>query len=241
MNLSSALIAETQALRDRVEALSFSAPVSHVYNPLRYAWKPHRRYLEHYGDAKKKIIFLGMNPGPWGMTQTGIPFGEVTAAREWLGIEARVEKPAREHPARPIDGFACAKSEVSGRRLWGLFKERFVNPGAFFREHFVANYCPLVFLSATGANLTPDKLPKSESEPLFALCDEFLRNMAALLCPEWVIGVGAFAKKRAELALTGSGIRIGTVLHPSPASPLANAGWSDAATKQLTALGIWRL
>ena len=34
-------------------------------------------------------------------------------------------------------------------------------------------------------------------------------------------------------------IRIGRVLHPSPASPAANRGWAAAAEKQLLALGVW--
>jgi len=29
------------------------------------------------------------------------------------------------------------------------------------------------------------------------------------------------------------------VLHPSPASPAANRGWGEAATRQLVELGVW--
>lgn len=222
-----------------VDGLRFAAPVSHVYNPLAYAWAPHEQYLRRYGAGRKKIVFVGMNPGPFGMVQCGVPFGEIAAVRDWMGIEAPVARPARENPKRPIEGFACVRSEVSGRRLWGLFRERFGTADAFFAEHFVANYCPLAFFDH-GRNLTPDKLPAAESAPLYAACDAHLRALVAALRPEWVIGVGGFAEARALEVLAGTAVKIGRVLHPSPASPAANRDWAGAATRQLTALGVWR-
>jgi single-strand selective monofunctional uracil DNA glycosylase len=127
-----------------------------------------------------------------------VPFGEIAAARDWLKLEYPVGKPEREHPQRPVTGFACARSEVSGRRLWGLFAERFGTPERFFAEHIVMNYCPLAFLESTGRNRTPDKLPASEKAALFAACDRHLRAVVAALQPEWLIGIGDFALKRAE-------------------------------------------
>ncbi|MDR0633630.1 MAG: single-stranded DNA-binding protein, partial [Azoarcus sp.] len=184
-------------------------------------------------------VFLGMNPGPFGMVQTGVPFGEVAAVRDWLGLEGPVGQPAHVNPKRPVEGFACARSEVSGRRLWGLFRERFGKAEAFFADHFVANYCPLAFF-VDGRNLTPDKLPAGEQAALLAACDEHLRALVAALEPAWVIGVGAWAESRAKAALGGSrGVRIGRILHPSPASPAANRGWAEAASRQLAELGAW--
>ncbi|WP_303783999.1 uracil-DNA glycosylase family protein [Azovibrio restrictus] len=235
---AASLIDAARALSGQVDALAFAAPVSHIYNPLDYAWEVHRNYLERYGDGKKRVIFLGMNPGPFGMAQTGVPFGEIAAVRDWLGLEGPVGKPERENPRRPVEGFACLRSEVSGQRLWGLFRERFGSPEAFFARHFVANYCPLVFFEE-GRNLTPDKLPAREAEALQAACDAHLRAMIEALAPEWVIGVGAWAEKRARLALAGLPVRFGRILHPSPASPAANRGWAPAATRQLVELGIW--
>lgn len=227
-------------LKQRVTRLRFRPPVAHVYNPLDYAWSTHEQYLRRYASDLKRIVFLGMNPGPFGMAQTGVPFGEVAAVRDWLGIRGNVGKPQSEHPKRPVEGFACPRSEVSGRRLWGLFAARFGTAATFFRDHFVANYCPLAFMTETGANLTPDKLDGETRERLFADCDEALRRMVAALRPEWVIGIGAFAATRARNALEGRGIRIGQILHPSPASPAANRDWAGAATRQLRALGVWR-
>ena len=221
----------------KCSALRFGPKVHTVYNPLVYAARPHNRYLELAGIAPKKVIFLGMNPGPWGMAQTGVPFGEVAAVRDWLGIEESVNKPEKEHPKRPIEGFTCARSEVSGRRFWGLFRVRFGTPENFFRDHFVANYCPLVFMDSGGANITPDKLPANEAAPLFKLCDTALAATIGLLKPDWVIGVGAFAKKRID-TLTGS-FSTAQILHPSPASPKANAGWDREVTKTLEGLEVW--
>ena len=232
------LIAAAQALSCAVGRLSFAPPVSHLYNPLEYAWAPHEIYLRRFGAKQKKIIFIGMNPGPFGMVQCGIPFGEIAAARDWMGIEAPVDQPVIENPKRPIEGFACARSEVSGRRLWGLFQQRFGTAEAFFAEHFVANYCPLAFFDH-GRNLTPDKLPSAETTPLYAACDTHLRAVVAILKPDWVIGIGGFAEARAIEALKDSDVRIGKVLHPSPASPAANRGWAEAATRQMVEQGLW--
>ena len=232
------LIAAARALSCAVGRLSFAPPVSHLYNPLEYAWAPHEIYLRRFGATPKKIIFIGMNPGPFGMVQCGIPFGEIAAARDWMGIEAPVDQPVIENPKRPIEGFACARSEVSGRRLWGLFQQRFGTAEAFFAEHFVANYCPLAFFDH-GRNLTPDKLPSAETTPLYAACDTHLRAVVAILKPDWVIGIGGFAEARAIEALKDSDVRIGKVLHPSPASPAANRGWAEAATRQMVEQGLW--
>lgn len=238
--MSDSLTKVAKKLSEVVNSLSFGEPTSFIYNPLDYAWAIHKQYLKLAGVGKKKVVFLGMNPGPFGMAQTGVPFGEIPAVRDWMGLQGTVEKPNREHPKRPVKGLACSKSEVSGRRLWGLFSEKFPHAKDFFEDHFVANYCPLVFMEESGKNRTPDKLPAFEKKPLEDVCDKHLREIVEILEPAWLIGVGGFAKKRAEEALKGMEIKIGTILHPSPASPAANRGWAEAATKQLKEQAIWR-
>jgi single-strand selective monofunctional uracil DNA glycosylase len=221
------------------DGLKFPPPVAYVYNPLDYAWAGHEAYIRKFARAPKRVVFLGMNPGPFGMAQTGVPFGEVAAVRDWMGINETVTQPKRVHPKRPIEGLACARSEVSGRRLWGLFAERFNTADQFFADHFVANYCPLAFMEESGRNLTPDKFPATEAARLYAACDEHLRRVVEALRPEWLIGIGDFAEKRARLALDASRVRFGRILHPSPASPAANRDWSGAATRQLETIEVW--
>ncbi len=238
-SIADQLVKAAEKLSDKVGRLTFSPPVSHVYNPLDYAWPAHEAYLRRYGDSRKRVLLLGMNPGPFGMAQTAVPFGEIAAVRDWMGIEEPIGKPAAEHPKRPIDGFDCPKSEVSGRRLWGLFSEVFPNAADFFAEHFVVNYCPLAFMSKTGANITPDKLPAAEFDPVSAACDEHLRSVVGALQPEWLVGVGGWANKRLQALFTEEDCQIGTILHPSPASPAANRGWAEAASRQLKQQEIW--
>src|SRR5690606_35633708 len=122
------LIHITRKLRENIEELRFSAPVDYVYNPLIYAEKPHFEYIKKYGQSPKEIILLGMNPGPFGMAQTGVPFGDVPSVRDWMGIEEEVGKPERENPKRPVLGFACPRREASGKRLWGWAQERYGAP-----------------------------------------------------------------------------------------------------------------
>lgn len=236
---ASALITAARELSARVEQMRFAPPVTHVYNPLEYARAVHEDYLRRYGDGPKRVVFVGMNPGPFGMAQIGVPFGEINTARDWLGLEGPVGQPADANPKRPVEGFACTRSEVSGQRLWGLFRDRFGTPEAFFEHHFVANYCPLAFFE-DGRNLTPDKLPANEQAPLLAACDAHLCALVDALRPDWVIGIGNWAEKRAMTALGArAALRFGRILHPSPASPAANRGWAAAASQQLSALGIW--
>lgn len=241
MSKKKALIKASRQLCKVVEGLRFSDPVTHVYNPLVYAREAHEAYLSLLSETAS-VVFLGMNPGPWGMAQTGVPFGEVAAARDWLGLETKIGKPFVEHPKRIVEGFDCGRSEVSGRRLWGLFKDRYKTPRRFFARHFVVNYCPLVFMEASARNRTPDKLPPREREMLDSACDKHLQTVIDVVRPKHLVGVGAYAEKRLQLAMenTNTTAKLSRVLHPSPASPAANRGWAEAATKQLIESGIWR-
>ncbi len=239
MQLKPALTEAAAELRAAVSRLEFGPPVACVYNPLEYAWAIHKAYLTRYGAGRKRVVFLGMNPGPFGMAQTGVPFGEVSVVRDWLRLSGPVGRPRCEHARRPVTGLDCPRSEVSGRRLWGLFAARFGTPEAFFAEHFVANYCPLVFMTESGANVTPDKLRPADSRKLYAACDLHLRRVIEALQPEWVVGVGGFAATRAREVLEDLPVRLARILHPSPASPAANLDWAGTATRELVAAGVW--
>lgn len=221
--------------------IKFGPPVAFVYNPLDYAWKAHEAYLRTYADCCKRVVFFGMNPGPFGMVQTGVPFGEIAAVRDWLRISAPVGKPKVECPKRPVEGFDCKRSEVSGFRLWGLFASRYPKAADFFTDHFVANYCPLAFMEESGRNLTPDKLPAPARTRLLEVCDRHLQEIVATLKPEWLVGIGGFAADRArDVFKDQRGLKIGQILHPSPANPGANRNWAEMATTGLMKLGVWK-
>ena len=240
------MLAASASLADALAPLRFSAPVTHVCNPLVYAWAPYEAYVRRFAKGPRRIVLLGMNPGPFGMMQTGVPFGEVAAVRDWMGISAPVATPLDMHPRRPIEGFACRRSEVSGRRLWEWARRRWGSAEQFFSDAFVLNYCPLVWLEASGRNRTPVQLPAAELAPVYQACDRHLAQALSALKPDWAIGIGGFAEKRLRHVLGSSdidsavarGIRIGQILHPSPASPAANRGWAEAVDAQLQALGI---
>jgi single-strand selective monofunctional uracil DNA glycosylase len=232
------LVQIARRLARDVDKLKFAAPVTCVYNPLDYAAAPHEEYLRRYGSLGGRVLLVGMNPGPFGMVQTGVPFGDVGFVKKWLEIDGKIGKPRCEHPKRPIEGFACSRCEISGSRLWGWARDRFGTPQEFFSRFFVANYCPLAFLEDTGRNRTPDKLPAAEREPLYAACDRALRAAMVALQPSLIVGIGSFALDRARPLAAELGLRFGTILHPSPASPRANRGWAQEAERELVALGV---
>jgi len=235
--VSHPLVLAADELRKSLRGLRFPEPVHTTYNPLEYAWERHCDYLKKFGVGEKLVLFLGMNPGPYGMAQTGVPFGEIPHVRDWMGISGAVERPDPEHKKRPVTGFECERSEVSGRRLWGLFKEEFGTAEKFFASRFVANFCPLVWMKDTGANLTPDKLPRECMVPVEEACLAHLRLVIEILDPSYLIGVGAFAEKQLAAASDGSR-QLGKILHPSPASPAANRDFAGTAAKQLRELGL---
>ena len=179
-----------------VNALSFDLPTAYVYNPLDYAWEIHRQYLELAGGSKKKVVFLGMNPGPFGMAQTGVPFGEIPARARLDGSAGGGRKARTRASQASCGGLGLCQERGERKAPLGAFAERFGKAENFFEDHFVANYCPLVFMEEGGKNRTPDKLPASETKALEEACDAHLAQVADALEPEWLVGVGAFAQKK---------------------------------------------
>lgn len=238
------ILRHAMTLRDEVDALPIETPqVGYVYDYLDYAWAPFAAYITRYlHDEPLEALFLGMNPGPWGTAQTGVPFGEVSVVRDWMGIEAAVGEPEKMSPKRPITGFACTRSEVSGTRLWGWIAKRFGSAETFFARHFVWSYCPLMFIDQNGSrNITPDRLIKSDRERIFPPCDRMLQRFLEQTRPRHVVGIGAFAAGRARAVIDGMPgceARVVQILHPSPASPAANTGWEDRVEEALREGGM---
>lgn len=230
----------TKDFSNEIDKLSFSSPF-YVYNPLSYAWANHEAYLSTYVNKGASVLYLGMNPGPFGMVQTGIPFGAIDPVLNYLKLTKPINKPKVEHPNRPIEGLLTKRNEVSGSRLWSLFESEFPNPKDFFKTQTVFNYCPLAFLdsSKTAKNITPDKLLKNERQELERLCDEYLRQSIDQVGWTTLIGVGLYAKKKLE-ALKLPNVKVYSIIHPSPASPLANKGWAERTKADLQSFGVWK-
>jgi single-strand selective monofunctional uracil DNA glycosylase len=233
------MVKAARALSRAVDKLSFGAPVGAVYNPLAYARAAHEDYLSKYAAGPKRVLVLGMNPGPWGMAQTGVPFGEISVVRDWLGVSGKIGRPPAEHPRVPVTGFDCHRSEVSGRRLWGLVAEHYGSADSFRRDAFVTNYCPLLFLDDAGRNLTPDRLTRAERDALAAVCDRFLALQIRELRPAWLVGVGKFALQCLERVRGEATARVVSIPHPSPANPAANRDWASQARAALEGVGTW--
>lgn len=239
-----ALVAAAALLRDQLAGWPGHAPIgpiTYFLNPLEYAWRLHEAYLRLATTAQGPLeaVMVGMNPGPWGMAQTGVPFGSPDFVRDFLGLTGSVDVPERVHPKRPIAGLLSPRTEVSGQRLWGGIQACFGDPRRFFERFFIVNYCPLAFQTDSGANITPDKLPRQEASELEALCDEHLANVLRALSPQTVIGVGKWAEQRAQHVVESRGLscRVASIPHPSPANPAANRGWLEAARRALADIG----
>lgn len=145
-------------LNEKLGTLSFTSPVQFVYNPVKYAFDMYAAFLRKYCNSEKKILLLGMNPGPWGMVQTGIPFGEINMVKDWYKIEARINKPQRECPEREVMGLNCSRTEISGKRIYDFFKNISETPEVFFQDTYLYNFCPLALMQNGGKNITPSSL-----------------------------------------------------------------------------------
>eukprot|EP00903_Cladosiphon_okamuranus_P014953 g13841.t1 len=225
-------------LKDQTWRGTSKQPVNCSYNVLEYASETNEAYIQRFGGGRPlgRAFVVGMNPGPWGMVQTGVPFGEIGFVRDWLGVQGEVGRPRKEHAKRPVDGFDCNRSEVSGTRLWGFFERRFGTADAWADKMFVYNYCPLTFMSSSGGNITPDKLTPAEREVIDEACGDALADMMSALKPSVVVGVGNFAGAKCLEAVKASGLGAGdgesvvevvVVNHPSPASP-TGVRWEKA-------------
>ena len=242
----------TEKLKKELGELKFNEPVSHVYCPFDYAWNAFKEYIIRFGNNEKKVVFVAMNPGRWGMTQTGIPLGEVETVKKWLKI-SDIEKrppPSEFDDIYQVKGHSCEKSEDSGRRFWGLIKEKFNNePEEFFKHNFVLNYCPLLFIEKTISkegkkgvrNLPLVEIKNRESKrKLVKACDNYLSEIVKILNPSYIIGIGDFAEKRIKIVIKGNDrITIGKIIHPSKRVIKYDDIWKCVVTKQLKEMKLW--
>lgn len=231
------LLQYATALNEKLRKLSFNSPVQYVYNPVEYAYDMHAAFIKRYCQSEKKILLLGMNPGPWGMVQTGIPFGEINMVKEWYQIEAKINKPAIECPQREVMGLDCHRSEISGKRLYEYFKKVSHTPDNFFKNTYLYNYCPLALLQRGGNNFTPSSLKGAIKKELEEYCNDSLLQVLELLKTEIIIALGVYTKKQADLILKVNcidHIQVICMPHPSPRAK-GNENWSEKAQHVLEA------
>ncbi|CAL1685046.1 unnamed protein product [Lasius platythorax] len=238
-SISDKLLSIEQELCTKLQDVTFPSLVQYIYNPLEYASETHAMYVHKYCTGEKKILFVGMNPGPWGMSQTGVPFGEINMVRNWLKIFGPVGSPLKEHPDRKITGFQCTRSEISGLRLWGLFRDLCGSPENFFRYAYMHNYCPLAFMDARARNITPAELKGEGQRILHEACDKSLIDIIRLLKVEIIVGIGNYAEKRAQIAVQMGGLSVQVMVlrHPSPRA-VGNQNWNETAMQRLDELGL---
>lgn len=234
-------ILSEKELCEKLSRVSLPGKIQYVYNPLEYAFDSHLNFVRRFCTGEKFILFVGMNPGPFGMSQNGVPFGECAIVKEWLQIEGEVFKPVLEHPKRRVVGLECSRSEVTGGRFWQLFRTLCHTPEHFFRTSYVHNLCPFAFLTDSGKNVTPPQLTSSVLDQINNLCNATLVEVVRLLKCKYVICIGKYALAQAQKALSAdefNGTTLECLMHPSPINPAANKGWADIAIKQLTEIGI---
>ncbi|XP_016950263.1 single-strand selective monofunctional uracil-DNA glycosylase [Drosophila biarmipes] len=217
-------------LNEALDQLTPPPNIKCIYNPIVYASQLHCDYVRRFLSGPKKLVFIGMNPGPNGMAQTGIPFGNVRTVKLLMQISGSVGKPPIEHPKRPVLGLDCRIEEPSGVRLWELFLRLAGNINIFSQQCFVHNFCPLAFFDEAGKNLTPSELKGSYKKQLREFCLETLEEQLLLLKPQVLVAVGEYV----HTALKGSrycksdSVCVLRLPHPSPRS-VNNNDWPNKA------------
>ncbi|KAK6639299.1 hypothetical protein RUM43_007571 [Polyplax serrata] len=232
------LLAIEHQMCSELNNLKFTPPIDYVYNPLLYAKDLHENFIKKYFEnCSKKILFLGMNPGPWGMCQTGIVFGDKDHVKEWLKLCGQVNKPKKEHPRKKITGLDCSRKEISGKKFWGFFRKLCQTPEQFFQHSFVYNLCCLAFVDTSGKNITPPEIKDIQvRNRLLNICNETFVKIIKEFKFEIVIGVGKFAEKNAitELRRNGlSNVKVLSIPHPSPRSAKIFRVWEEMTLKKL--------
>lgn len=211
-----------------------------IYNPLEYCLDPFIQYLEKGGE-KRDIVFLGMNPGPFGMMQNGIPFGASNFVNNYLNIEKDFDKQKieKEHPKYKIIGKNIERQEISGTKLWGLIQSFYPDSNTFLENQIVLNYLQLAILDKEkGKNITPDKLNKDVRTKIENICDNQLREILDILESKVLIGVGKYSYD--SLLRVKKNEKVIKINHPSPLNARYFKTWTEDTKKLLIDENIWK-
>lgn len=217
--MSKNLIAITAELRDKLDRLPEPAGVE-VYNPLSYAWQLHQRYLRRFvtqgpqteppfevggmgpsvSTQQRRVLFIGMNPGPFGMMQTGCPFGDKVSARQLGGLpgvplsdrhtESLDLSKLTTLKARRTQGFGIKQRETSGQRFWEGMTELWPLT-SIGRARVTAGGAPIVLFDEE-----PDRRAAMSTDPIeVMLCDCFVMNYSPLCFIDSATGKNVIPEK----------------------------------------------
>lgn len=271
------LLQKTRDLAAVLDTFRHPAGVSHVYNPLSYMATAHEAWLSRYvqyGECDEVAVtpspylILGMNPGPWGMVQTGVPFGDVPNAGKLIGVRdgstpftaqipcgvslPAIFKPQLDgiqlHPKRPVQGFACTRVEASGDRLWGGLATVWGLLDAVLDDCFAMNYCPLAYFSGeAGENVTPEAFIKAGpyrdeayAQELDDVCGAYLRTVMRAMDTKVVLAIGRYAERKAKIAasMVANKPAVVYLTHPSPLATRNAEQWAEMARTTMQAAGV---
>ncbi len=139
-----------------------------IWNPGLYGETWHARFRRLYRPGQHPLVVFGLNPGPYGMAQTGIPFTDIRRlvsalpdlAAELRGRGERVEPPGLAPPGlRP---YLSRSFESSAVRVYRFLKKGWGGAERGWTEVVVANPCTLLFIDpAEGKNRTPADLARA--------------------------------------------------------------------------------
>jgi len=239
----------TRLLSARLEPVRAALPAAGLkavaaIDPTSYAFGNYTRFMQLAASGPRLALFVGMNPGPHGMAQTGIPFGDVDTARVLLGgadtIDPLPGLRAASGAAWDCKGLAYHRGEQSGMRLWSALSQLCGSPQAALERCCIVNYCPLYMVGPELENITPSDLPRRHdiTRALEAACDEHLRQLVLGLEVKTVLSFGSYAHASARRALSGFPVDFYTTPHPSPRRGSA-AEWIASALPLLAGvLGV---
>ena len=210
-----AIIELYKSLNIELDELKFFPPCFYVYNPLSYCFESFKIYFEYLNTEEEINLFFGINPGPFGMAQTGIPFGDKETVKNYLKIEPKIDidKIPKQHPKKQILGLEVKRVEKSGRIFWGVIKEFYPEKYDFFKSNFVLNFCPLCFLDEQGRNITPKVLRKEDQIALYKILEIFMLKLFKLIKIKKLIAIGD--ETFSYLNALNTKLKIQTIIHPA--------------------------
>ena len=205
-----------------------------VWNPQLYGLPLYRRFAaEHLPHARGGIVAFGLNPGKYGMAQTGIPFTDVTrAARVGIAIEPPGLAPASLRPF--LKSYRVERSSAS---VYGLLDEAWGSPREGWRALWAVAPCGLLFLEKDGENVTPADARLARRDDVRELRLRVIRESIAAAKPRGVLLLGQDVARVAAEALAAEDVLV--VDHPVARGPgrRGPAWWAQTVTEAVRKKG----